>query len=131
VVAPASDGRKYEATVVRAYKYTLLVKWEDGATASAPREDCELHERAPRVRITDEDKRERRREQQELRSMAQHDTPALLLLLERRAMAQHDKPRQRAAALRAARPLERRDWYGDITAVKVASSSARARRTRT
>ena len=50
--------------------------------------------------------------------MAQHDTPALLLLLERRAMAMHDKPRQRAAALRAARPVERREWYGDITAVK-------------
>ena len=105
VVAPASDGCVYQATVVKAYKKALRVKWEDGATASAPREDCELQERAPkRPRITEEDKRERRREQQELRAMAQHDKPALLLT-ERRAMGMEDKTIYRALAARpAARP---------------------------
>ena len=102
VVAPASDGCVYQATVVKAYKKALRVQWEDGATASAPREE-RAAERAPAPRITEEDKRERRREQQELRAMAQHDKPALLLM-ERRAMGMQDKPlsRGRRARVRAA-----------------------------
>merc|ERR1712091_654287 len=91
VVAPWSDGKRYAATVLRVYKSSLRVKFVDDSVGSAPRDECELRERAPRVRITDEDKRERRREQQELRAMAQHDKPALLLM-ERRAMGMEDKP---------------------------------------
>ena len=116
VVALYKDGHVYKATVVRAFKATLRVEWEDGGIDSAPREECELLEPAPKrtrpVILTDEEKCERRREQSELRSMAQHDKPALLVL-ERRAMALEDKPLYR----RAARPADRRDWYGDVTAV--------------
>ena len=121
MTAPWSDGKLYEATVLRVNKSSLRVQWVDDSVGSAPREECELLEPAPRaVRLTDEDKRERRREQQELRAMAQHDKPALLLM-ERRAMGMQDKPIYRAAAARAsARPAERRDWCGrgrDYTAL--------------
>ena len=111
VVAPWSDGKRYAATVLRVYKSSLRVKFVDDSVGSAPREECELLEPAPRaVRLTDEDKRER----QELRAMAAADKPALLAL-ERCAMAQHDKPRYRAVANR--RQAVQRDWRGDITAV--------------
>ena len=111
VVAPWSDGKRYAATVLRVYKSSLRVQFVDDSVGSAPREECELLEPAPRaVRLTDEDKRER----QELRAMAAADKPALLAL-ERCAMAQHDKPRYRAVANR--RQAVQRDWRGDITAV--------------
>ena len=111
VKAPWSDGKLYAATVLRVYKSSLRVQFDDDSVGSAPREECELLEPAPRaVRLTDEDKRER----QELRAMAAADKPALLAL-ERCAMAQHDKPRYRAVANR--RQAVQRDWRGDITAV--------------
>ena len=111
VTAPWSDGKLYEATVLRVNKSSLRVQFVDDSVGSAPREECELLEPAPRaVRLTDEDKRER----QELRAMAAADKPALLAL-ERCAMAQHDKPRYRAVANR--RQAVQRDWRGDITAV--------------
>ena len=76
VTAPWSDGKLYEATVLRVNKSSLRVQFVDDSVGSAPREECELLEPAPRaVRLTDEDKRER----QELRAMAAADKPALTL----------------------------------------------------